>query len=78
LEETKHHLHDHGLLKNLNGINVTSKSEEGAPGGQQNHWVNRYKALTEYDQLRHDSVRTFVDGLRRLEERGIVKHVGKR
>jgi hypothetical protein len=33
--------------------------------------------LTEYDKRRHDGVKAFVEALRRLEEKGILKHCGK-
>jgi hypothetical protein len=40
-------------------------------------WADQYRSLTEYDKKRDDSVKAYVDALRRLEERGILKHCGK-
>ncbi len=33
--------------------------------------------MTRYDKKRHDGVKAFVEALRRLEEKGIIKHCGK-
>ena len=47
------------------------------PLSAQNKWTKRFTQLTEYDKKRHDGVKAFVDALRRLEEKGILKHCGK-
>ena len=74
LEEKKgEHLLPRG---NLN-INVMVDSQSVGGGGISGKWAAEYKSLTEYDKSRHDEVKAFVDALRRLEERGILKHCGK-
>jgi len=42
----------------------------------QSDLARQYRTLTEYDKKRHDGVKFFVEALRRLEERGILKPVG--
>jgi len=49
---------------------------EMGPLNMQNKWSKRFYSLTEYDKKRHDGVKAFVEALRRLEERGIIKHCG--
>ena len=72
LEETK----GEKLLPRINRITMSDTCSIG--GGKSTHgkWAAQFKNLTEYDKSRHDEVKAFVDALRRLEDRGILKHCG--
>jgi len=52
-------------------------TEPDLPSYGTRKWANQFQSLTEYDKKRDDSVKAYVDALRRLEERGILKHCGK-
>ena len=65
----------------LRGINpstyLTENDNRSASIYGEGKWATQFRSLTEYDKKRHDSVKAFVDALRRLEELGILKHCGK-
>jgi hypothetical protein len=78
LEENKHYLPIANIANDLILASHASASvlSEMGPLKMQNKWSKRFSSLTEYDKKRHDGVKAFVEALRRLEERGIIKHCG--
>ena len=78
LEESKQYLPTGNPANDLLMSSHASASvlSEMGPLGVQNKWSKRFSGLTEYDKKRHDGVKAFVEALRRLEERGIIKHCG--
>jgi hypothetical protein len=51
-------------------------NDDGEESGEDST-IKEFRNLTEYDKKKHDAVKEFVLAMKRLEELGVLKAVGK-